>query len=611
MPNYPPGFPLSQKTPGFFFAVVFGGAGTSPGTAPKTLLLFGAMIPSNITGASPSFTVTAGTASVGLVYQIISGDNSDTLFGKGSELSLGCKAGFAAYKAATIFAIATSTAGGATAATAVITCFVSSQTATSINVTIAGRTVQYNAVATDTATTLASNIATAINNNADIPATAQNSAGVLTITAKVPCARHNFIPVRITLVSGVNTVKVTAGAEAGTLNGITLGLSSNTQTTTTGIQALPTATINVTSSASFNAGGGTAIIVTSNGPQRVTYTGTGAGTLTGCAGGTGNTSNGGAVLSVSLSGGAVLMSGGTGAETIATTLAVVAASLYDRYVSGYVDSTNTTSIATQLTNMAAITTGLRQQAIVPSVDTYANAVTFATGQNQSRMAVAWHYNADALPIELAAWAATDRLAGDSQSGGNVIGEFTDPAANLNGAVTLIPLQDAVVDRATPTVIENALNNGLTVFGPTSVKPGFTAIVSSITSRSLSGGLPNYSVYKTKIVTSLDFVAGDIQAQCTQQYPGYKLAPDPVTSSGVAVPIEIPKTTTPLTVKGFIQGLLKTYEKNGVLINVDANLPLLSVVQDTTTPGGLGRLVVNIPGSVIPDFDQIAGTTQQV
>ena len=536
MPNYPPGFDPSLKVPGIFFAVVFGGAGTSPGTGQKSILLFGAMIASNLTGASPSFTVTAGTASVGIVYQIISGDQADLLWGKGSELALGCKAVFAAYKAATLYAIATATAGGAVAASMTLTIVASSPTPTSINITIAGRTVQYNAVSSDTATTIAAGICNAILSNPDIPATAQNTLGVVTITHKTPCARGNFVPIRVTLVYGTTTLKVGAGALAGTLNGITATLSGGTT-----------------------------------------------------------------------SGGAYLMSGGSGAETIATALAAVASTPYDRYVSAYLDTTTADAIVTQLTNMAAITTGLRQQAVVPNVDTYANFVTFTTGRNAPRLGVAWHYNADALPIEVAAWVATIRLFGDSQLGGAVTGEAADPAANLNGAMTGLPVQDAVADRPTPTVINNALNNGGTVLAPVSVRSPYTMIVSSITSRSLSGGLPNYSVYKTKIVTTEDWVAGDISQQSAQNYPGYKAAPDPANGA----PIDIPKVVTPLAYKAFVQALLKTYEKDGKLINVDANLPLLSVTQDTTTPGGLGRFLVYIPGSVIPDFDQVAATLAQV
>lgn len=68
-------------------------------------------------------------------------------------------------------------------------------------------------------------------------------------------------------------------------------------TTTTGVQTLPTATINVTSTSGFSTNG-SCIIVTTNGNQTVTYTGITGTTLTGCSGGTGNTSNGGLVTAL-------------------------------------------------------------------------------------------------------------------------------------------------------------------------------------------------------------------------------------------------------------------------------------------------------------------------
>ena len=65
-------------------------------------------------------------------------------------------------------------------------------------------------------------------------------------------------------------------------------------TTTTGVQTLPTATINITSNTGL-AANGYVRITTSAGQQIVYYTGSTGTTLTGCTGGTGNTSNGGTV----------------------------------------------------------------------------------------------------------------------------------------------------------------------------------------------------------------------------------------------------------------------------------------------------------------------------
>lgn len=69
---------------------------------------------------------------------------------------------------------------------------------------------------------------------------------------------------------------------------------SPTSTTTTGIQALPQATINIASNAGL-AASGYVRITTSAGQQIVYYTSTTGTTLAGCTGGSGNTSNGGVV----------------------------------------------------------------------------------------------------------------------------------------------------------------------------------------------------------------------------------------------------------------------------------------------------------------------------
>lgn len=74
--------------------------------------------------------------------------------------------------------------------------------------------------------------------------------------------------------------------------GTTSGVAS---TTTTGVQTLPTGTINVTSTTGFPSSG-YLLINTTNGLVKVQYTNTSGGnSFTGCTGGTGNTSNGGLV----------------------------------------------------------------------------------------------------------------------------------------------------------------------------------------------------------------------------------------------------------------------------------------------------------------------------
>lgn len=88
---------------------------------------------------------------------------------------------------------------------------------------------------------------------------------------------------------------------SGPITGISYAVTIDALTTVTGVTtiaagsagaALPQAVIFVASSAAFRAGGGSAVVFTSNGAQPITYTGVAAGSLTGCSGGSGTMSLG-------------------------------------------------------------------------------------------------------------------------------------------------------------------------------------------------------------------------------------------------------------------------------------------------------------------------------
>jgi hypothetical protein len=106
--------------------------------------------------------------------------------------------------------------------------------------------------------------------------------------------------------AGIQIVKY-SGTTATTFTNCTGGTGTMTAGVTTTIAvasngvALPAATINVASTAGF-ASSGTIYVITTAGPQLVTYTGIGATTFTGCTGGTGTMNTGN---SVSFAGGSV------------------------------------------------------------------------------------------------------------------------------------------------------------------------------------------------------------------------------------------------------------------------------------------------------------------
>lgn len=301
----------------------------------------------------------------------------------------------------------------------------------------------------------------------------------------------------------------------------------------------------------------------------------------------------------------ITLTSGATQDSFAAALSAIEPARYNRVVGACIDATNAGRISTALSTQAGPTVQKLEQAVVPSVDTYGNAVTFATTLNASRMQTAWHH-ASVMPApDVAAQVAAARLAGDGALGGDIPGETSDPAANLNGVgLATILAQRAVADQPTSTEIENALNNGLTVLAPSTSRPGLAEVVKSITTRSTSGGVPNYAVLGTQNVTVPDYVADTLRAAIRTAYRACKLAPD--TADGL--PPRIPRVVTPSIVRGFLAQQLAAMEAAGILINVAANLPLLVVEINASNSS---RLDCEIPAEVIPGLDIVAGNVRQL
>lgn len=157
-------------------------------------------------------------------------------------------------------------------------------------------------------------------------------------------------------------------------------------------------------------------------------------------------------------------------------------------------------------------------------------------------------------------------------------------------------------RPTPTQIETGLNNGFAALVPSS-RSAYTALESSITSRSLASGVQNYAVYFTSYVTVCDYVANDLQSFLASTYAGYKLGTD----SSDGTPPRAPRVVTPSLMKAAIYNRLLGYEADAILRDVEANYALLAVQADAGTPG---RVIVDIPAEVMPPVNQIVGTVRQ-
>lgn len=234
------GLSSSRKTPGAYLSLIFGGPGTSAGSAQQRVLLLGNMIPADITGASPSFTLPKGTAALATPLQLFSERDAINYFGRGSELHLMAKAAFDQAPDLTLWACAVGTAGGAVQAAQTLALTGTAPTA-DLTVTLYcdGKKIELVIAKSTTTTAAAAAIAAAINDLPDLPITAQNSTGTVTFTAKTPGARGNTIRVRVDVLNGTTLSKLRTGSLAATVAGtiFTLGAQnlaagSGTETTT-------------------------------------------------------------------------------------------------------------------------------------------------------------------------------------------------------------------------------------------------------------------------------------------------------------------------------------------------------------------------------------------
>jgi phage tail sheath gpL-like len=280
------------------------------------------------------------------------------------------------------------------------------------------------------------------------------------------------------------------------------------------------------------------------------------------------------------------LAGGATAESVVAALAALGSATYDRYVVAHNDATNLDLVVAQLDLLAGVTQQRLQQAVCCSPAASGAAITLAVARNAARLQTVWHYNTPLSPVQVAGQVAAARLAGDNAAGGTLAGEATDPSTNLDGIVlATVPPQHHVAERPTPNEIRDALNNGLTPLEP--APAGRTAIVRSITTRSLAAGQPNYSVLDTSVVSILDAVARELRADLSTVFRGKKIRPD--TADGA--PPKAPNVVTPRMIRSRILFKLTQFEQdNGWIENVALHAPLLVVVMSATA----GRVDCEIP-----------------
>lgn len=173
------GFADSNKVPGFYGQTVFGAGRSAFGSASMKVLVVG-------------LKTSAGdlTADVD-VTEVFTPDDCDLRGGQGSEVARMCRKAMLT-KGPRFYMATASAAGGAAAATATITITGTWSTVGTLKFWIGGDLVEVNIPLTATTVTLvAAAIVAAVNANTQLPVTAANLAGVVTLTHKNVGIRGN------------------------------------------------------------------------------------------------------------------------------------------------------------------------------------------------------------------------------------------------------------------------------------------------------------------------------------------------------------------------------------------------------------------------------------
>ncbi len=249
-----------------------------------------------------------------------------------------------------------------------------------------------------------------------------------------------------------------------------------------------------------------------------------------------------------------------------------------------------------INNRADPLIGLRGQLACATTDTYANAVTLATGINMHRFWPIWCRNAEDTVARIAArWAAWV-----------VNGTASDPTANLCNT-TLNSLYGPVLisDHISEAEATNALNNGLTCIRFTEQDQPF--IPRPITGRSQDvNSNPDYRTLDIGKVLEPDFLGDFFDSDIPVTFQGYKLEDDAPNGEGQP----LLKVMTPSLFRSYLAGILV-----GEFRAQRAKNPQSFIdggeLQCFINPNNAQRLTCDLPLDVIDILAQIEMIIRQV
>lgn len=234
-----------------------------------------------------------------------------------------------------------------------------------------------------------------------------------------------------------------------------------------------------------------------------------------------------------VTGGGVPLSTGSGQETYTNLLSTLLTSQFDRIALAANDTVSAGAWKTQIDSQAAAPINILQHVVMASNSTYSTAQTLAgsSNLNDPRFQVLWCLNAETGPWRIAAAFAAMRT----------VAETADPDAAYNNTVipTMAPMSQKA-DWPSHAQLVTALNNGVT---PITSNGSQSYVVRSVTTKSTTGGNPDYSTSDTGQASVPDFVFKDLRLYWTSVFApaNPRVQDDPLPQqrnppSGVAYPL---------------------------------------------------------------------------
>lgn len=563
------GFPSTDFVPGAYGQVKYGAGATSAASIPLKLLCVG-MKASNGSGTSVQ------DAQVDFIPDV---PTADILYGAGGQLTR-CVQGAVGIQGVQVYGAPVAVPSSSPTQASIVFTITASQTAPeTLIVRIAGLTVSVGIGASDTASTIATNLAAAINAVSRCPFTAVAVGAVVTATCITPgLGGNSYI--------AFQSLLLCPGVSANLGGPLWSTFTPSTTTIATGTYGQPSAAHS--NGLYFKATtGGTVGSVEPTWPTTIGSTVTDGSVTWTCWGQV-------------VTGGGISAGGGAGIENVTNILAFIANQQFDRIAICQNDATNLGRWLTQINTQAGPLTVLLQHVIAASNGTLSAATSLAqTTLNSQRFQMLWYLNSETHYSELAGIFGAMRTAA----------EAVDPDAIYDGnTLPGVAPQSQRADWPIHSTLVSALNNGVT---PISTTPsGQAYIVRSITTHSLNGSLPDYSCLDTSEAVVPDFVLISLLLYWLNVFKpsNPRVAPDlPANAipypAGVAYP-KLWSASAQAILTDFANGIVQGLNVPPIIYNV-ANNPVVSAFDPIA-----GRIMSAVTVQPMPGNHQIGQSVLQ-